>query len=588
MTAALDAEVRARLDRLNAAERRLVEIRLERILKRRNAVQLFRSPGHLAKFANPEVRQTDMMVALDKAVLAAEAGMQRRWIISTPPQEGKTLRLGTAAPLWFLLRDPSRRIVVASYEQNLASRSTLAVRQLVETYGGGYKGENRHGAEDHFGLVLDPDKAQQTNWQFADVPGRINGGMTAVGVGSAFTGRSADILVIDDAVKDAKAADSPQQRKVIWDWFRAVATTRLAGNAIIIVIGTRWHEDDLIGRLMRRDDAEPTQLWSRLVIRAQAESDDPLGRVPGEYLVSARKEGRDWHQIRRDVGERWWAALYQGRPAPEAGGVFKQEWFDRHRRTTAPELTTTKVFVDPADNEGDGDEAGVMCAGKGVDERYYLLADRSETMTSQRWLRVAFLVALEFGAEEVAYEQSLSGLKRTARQVWKDIAREARKLHELWKALPRQPWSRHADPAVLGDAVDALARDDADATEKAVLEANLVELWPWVPKALDFPISGIPIRAFPAKGSKTFRAKIIAPLFEGGHVSYVGFFPELEHQQISWQESQKSPDRMDTAVHAFTELSRIGGATRVQPAQGRIPTRTSRLQIARQAGGRRW
>jgi hypothetical protein len=588
LTAALEDEVRARLEKLNPGERRLAEIRLERILRRRKAVQEFRSPGHIAKFSNPEVRQTGMMVALDKAVLSAEAGLQRRWIISTTPQEGKTLRLGTAAPLWFLLRDPSRRIVVASYEQGLAARSCLAVRQLIETYGGGYKGENRHGAEDHFGLVLDPDKAMQTNWQVADVPGRVNGGMTAVGVGSAFTGRSADILVIDDAVKDAKAADSPQQRKVIWDWFRAVATTRLAGNAIIIVIGTRWHEDDLIGRLLRRDDAEPTPLWSRLVIRAQAESDDPLGRTAGEYLASARKEGRDWIQIRRDVGERWWAALYQGRPAPEAGGVFKQDWFDRYRRTEAPELVTTKVFVDPADNEGAGNEAGVMCAGKGVDERYYLLADRSDTMTSQRWLRVAFLMALEYGADEVAYEQSLSGLKRTARTVWKDMAREARKLHELWKALPRQAWPAHIDPKLLGQAVDELARDDADAVEKSVLESNLIELWPWVPVAINLPVSGVPIRAFPAKGSKTFRAKIIAPLFEGGHVSYVGWFPELEHQLITWQESQKSPDRMDTAVHAFTELSRIGGASKVQPAQGRMPTRTSRLEIARQAGGRRW
>lgn len=582
--------MRARLEQLNPGERRLAELRLERILKRRQAIRQFRSPGHIAKFANPEVVQTKMMVELDQAVIKADAGAERRWLISTPPQEGKTLRLGTAAPLWLLLRDPTRRIVVASYEQGIAARSTLAVRQLIESYGGGYKGDtDKVKQEDHLGLLLDPDRAQQTNWQLADVPGRVNGGMTAVGVGSAFTGRSADILIVDDAVKDAKAADSPQQRKVMKDWFQAVATTRLAGNAIMIVIGTRWHEDDLIGWLAKRDDAEPTQMWSRLMIRAQAEGDDPLGRKPGEFLTSARKEGRDWPQIRKDVGERWWAALYQGHPAPPAGGVFQQDWFDRHRVTKAPELIRTAVYVDPADNEGDGDEAGVMVIGKGVDEDFYLLADRSDHMTAGRWLRVAFLAALEFGADEVAYEQSLSGLKKQARVVWKDIAREARKLHELWRPFNGEKYPPSIPPDLLNKAVKALARDDADAVDKTNLEYNLIELWSLVPQAMDLPVSGVPVRSFPAKGSKTFRAKIIAPLYSGGHAHHVGFFPELEHQMISWQESQKSPDRMDTDVHGMTQMSKIGGPTTITRAKTKIPTRTSKIQIARAGqSGRRW
>lgn len=585
----LEAEIRAKLDQLNPNERRLAEIRLARIVKRKQAIKRFRSPGHVAKFTNPEVVQTEMMVSLDKAVIEAESGLQRRWVISTPPQEGKTLRVGTAACLWLLLRDPSRRIVVASYEQNLAARSTLAVRQLIETYGGGYKGDRQAAnQEDNFGLLLDPDKALQTNWQLADVPGRINGGLTAVGIGSSFTGRSADILVIDDAVKDAKAADSPGQRKAIWDWFQSVATTRLAGNAIVIVIGTRWHEDDLIGRILRQDEADPTPEWKRLVIRAQAGADDPLGRKPGEYLKSARKGGRDWVRIRKRVGERWWSALYQGDPHPPAGGIFQQEWFDRNRVKEAPELFKVGVWVDPADNEGDGDEAGVIVAGKGTDEQYYLLADRSDHMTSARWLRVAFLAALEFGAEEVAYEQSLSGLKRQAKQVWKDMAREFRKLDELWRPFHNQRRPKLPPEDLLRQAVDALVRDDATPVDRTNMEHNLIEMWQWVPNAVDLPISGIPVRAFPAKGSKTFRAKVIAPLFEGDHVKLVGHFPELEHQMISWQESQKSPDRMDTGVHAFTQLSKISGPSTISKAQGRLPLRTTRSRIPRQGESRRW
>lgn len=564
----VEDRVRAQLEQLNPGERRLAEIRLERILRRKKAVQEFPSPGHLAKFTNPDLRQTQMMVALDKAIIEADSGVARRWLISTPPQEGKTLRIGTSAALWLLLRDPSRRIVVASYEQGIAARSTLAVRQQIETYGGGYKGDNtRRSQEDHLGLLLDPDRAQQTNWQLADVPGRVNGGLTAVGVGSAFTGRSADVLIIDDAVKDAKAADSPQQRRVMKDWFRAVATTRLAGYAIVIVVGTRWHEDDLMGWLQREDDAEPTPQWSRLTIRAQAEGDDPLGRKPGEYLQSAR-EGRDWARIRRNVGERWWAALYQARPAPPSGGVFKLEWIERNRVNAAPELTRTGVWVDPADNEGEGDEAGVIVAGKGYNEDFYILADRSSHMTSGRWLRVAFLAGLEYGASEINYEQSLSGLKRQTRLVWKDMLREGRKLHALWHPFHGERYPLAPPPELLADAVVALARDDADAVERANLETNLIELWPLVPIMMDLPSAGLPVRSFPAKGSKTFRAKIVSPLYSGDHVHHVGHFPEYEHQLCSWMESRKSPDRMDTGVHALTQLSKAGGPVSIQRPTG--------------------
>lgn len=566
--ASLEETIRQKLDQLNPNERRLAEIRLERIVKRRRAVREFRSPGHVAKYTNPDVVQTEMMVALDKAVIQAETGMQRRWVISTPPQEGKTMRLGTATPLWLLIRDPSRRIVVASYEQGLAARSALAVRQLIESYGGGYKGDRASARqEDHFGLLLDPDRAQQTNWQLADVPGRINGGMTAVGVGSSFTGRSADILIVDDAVKDPKAADSALQRQVLWNWWQAVATTRLAGKAIVIVIGTRWHEDDLLGRIIREDEKEPTPEWSRLNIPAQAGADDPLGRKPGEYLRSAR-EGREWVKIRRRVGERWWAAMYQGNPHPISGGVFKQEWFDRNRVKEAPELARVSVFVDPADNEGGGDEAGIVVAGKGYDEDHYILADRSGAMTAGRWLRVAFLAALEFNATEIAYEQSLSGLKRTARQTWKDMVREFRVLNKLYKPLPNTPRPKLPPVDLLTKAVTLLVRDDATATDRVNQEHNLIEMWPFVPAALELPAIGLPIRAFPARGSKTFRARMIAPTFEGDHVKLLGHFPEAEHQMITWQESQKSPDRMDVFVHAITEHSKIGGPVDMRAAKG--------------------
>lgn len=579
----LRRRILAKLSELNPAERRLAQLRLDRILRRKRALAAYPSPGHLAKLLVPDTVQTKMMTALDQIAIAADSGFQRRWIISTPPQEGKTSRMGTAVPLWLLMRDPTRRIVVASYEQSVAGRSTLAVRQGIETYGGGYKGDRTYAhQDDQLGLLLDPDRAQQTNWNLIDGPGRRNGGMIAVGVGGALTGRSADVMIIDDAVKNSKQADSPQQRQMIWEWYQAVATTRLSPGAIVVVIGTRWHEDDLIGRLLAQDEDSRRPLFRHLIIPAIAKGDDPLGREPGEYLTSTRgRSPVEWDEIRRQVGERFWAALYMGEPSPPAGGVFQLAWLNRTRVPVAPELSVTEVYVDPADNEGDGDEAGVLTMARGIDGEIYVLADDSAQMTSGRWFRVAFLAALRADATAVRYEKSLSGLRRIARKAWKDLLREARKLHELdpFKHLegkrPHLP-----DEAIVYQAARDLARDDAEPEEIVALERALTELWPLVPKVLELPTTGIPVQSFQAKGTKTYRAKMVAPMVEWGKVHLVGrkhAYAELVHQLVSWQESQDSPDRMDTFVHGVARLGQTS-ETVIEPPKGNLPPRTTTAQ----------
>jgi hypothetical protein len=571
----LAADIRTRLEKLSPAEKHLAEIRVQRTARRKLAVRRFPTPGHLAKFIQPDTVQTPLMAALDRVLLECDSGMQRRWLISCPPQEGKSSRVPFIGSLWLLIRNPSRRIALASYEQQLAARSGLAVRQAIETYGGGYKGDRNANQDDEFGLILDPDNAKQANWSLADVPGRRNGGIVSVGVGSAFTGRAVDILIVDDPVKDAKAADSEEQRKVSHDWYRAVAETRLAGNPIVIVIQTRWHEDDLMGWLIRNDNLEETPQWARMFAPAIAGQADPLGRERGEYLTSARdRTPEDWERIRKNVGERWWWALYMCDPHPPEGGVFQHEWITRNRVKHAPELVRTEVYVDPADNEGDGDEAGCIVAGEGVDHRYYVLDDRSGHMTVGRWFRVAFLAALQWGATAVRYERSLSQLDKRARQAWRDLRREAVKLHELWSAhaMPEQGWPTQPRGGIVEQAAQELARDDATPEELLQLEAALTELWPLVPAALRLPVTGVPVSMMLAEGSKTFRAKMVAPVYEGDHVSHVGHFPELEHQQVSWMEGQDSPDRMDALVHGITELSRSAGGVEMSGARGQIST----------------
>mgnify|MGYP004704490447 CR=1 FL=1 len=183
--------------------------------------------------------------------------------------------------------------------------------------------------------------AAQHEWQLDG----HEGGVYTAGVGGALTGRPVDLLVIDDPVKDRKQADSQVYRDAVWDWWTDTAATRLAPGAPVVLILTRWHHDDLAGRLLGAEDGH---LWTVINIPAQAdhrpEKDqaDPLGREPGQFMDSARGRTRpQWEAIKVRSGPRTWASLYQGRPTPDAGDLFPAEWarFDQPMWIERPDGT---------------------------------------------------------------------------------------------------------------------------------------------------------------------------------------------------------------------------------------------------------
>ena len=593
MTAA--AGIEAILAQLTPEERVRLKPKLDRVLTHRAALRRFPTPGHLGQLFRPGWLQTPMLDAIDGAIMSAFRGEQLRWIINTPPQEGKTSRLQDGGA-WLLMNRPWLRIAYASYEQGVAAQSGLAIRQLYETHGSGYVGQAESpDREDVLGLLLDPNRGMQTNWALADVPGRKGmrpGGVLSVGIGSAFTGRPADVLIVDDPLKDAKAADSPVIRRAVRDWFQSVASTRLAPGAIVIVIQTRWHEDDLTGWLLAEDSAKPSPRYRHLNIPARAEGlteqgrctcrdcverPDALGRAPGEYLLSAR--GRtvpEWRQIEEDVGQRWWYALYQGRPTPPEGGIFQRAWFDRNRVAEPPELAMVMTVVDPADNMGDGDEAGIITGGIDRDGRIYVLADDSGHYTVARWVRVALFAMMRHNSSRLVYEQSLSGLNRAIAAEWKAIRRQARQLAARGDV---NDWPRVPDMVVLDAAVEALTDVDDTEVEQAALRRELAELWPHVPRVMDMPQAGPPVKRIKPQGTKTFRAEMVSPTYEQDRVSHVGHLVKLEHQMATWLATQDSPDRMDAAVHLVTELGKVGGQSRIEAPSSTpsLPGRQRRL-----------
>lgn len=290
--------------------------RMLRELRRRRkdaARRRYPTPGALAKRLDDSTRNPPHLVKIDEKLVRVADGDCKRLLITMPPQEGKSERTSHYGALWFLLQNPELRIAIASYEQETARRWGQVIRNDLVTY--------------RLGLELQEDSRAAARWNVAG----HRGGVYCVGIGGALTGRAVDVLLIDDPVKDRAQADSEAARKAAWDWWTDVARTRLAPHAPVILIMTRWHDDDLAGRILANDSEGE---WEVLHIPAVADHDpergetDPIGRQPGEPLPSARQwEPGRWESVRRDVGERSWNALYQGRPAPAEGDIWLRSWW---------------------------------------------------------------------------------------------------------------------------------------------------------------------------------------------------------------------------------------------------------------------
>lgn len=235
-------------------------------------------------------------------------GQTRNLFIELPPRHGKSLTVSETFPSYYLGKNPDKRIIAISYSQALARKF-------------GRLNRNKFG---EFGVTLFDEKLSMTNASQTDwgLEGR-NGGMIATGIGGSITGQGADVLIIDDPFKNAEEANSSTIRNKVWDEWESTLSTRLHKGASVIIIMTRWHEDDLIGRLLKRSSRE----WNRIRLPAIAEDDDLLGREPGEPLAPELGFDEKWAEEKKiEVGSRAWAALFQQRPSPAGGNIFKRHW----------------------------------------------------------------------------------------------------------------------------------------------------------------------------------------------------------------------------------------------------------------------
>lgn len=248
-----------------------------------------------------------------------EAGRRDRVILVLPPRHGKSELASRRFPAWCLGRDPAKHIIAASYNSDLANDFGREVRNIIAS-------------PDYRtlfpGVELAADSRAANRWHTTQ-----GGSYVAAGVGTAVTGRGADVLLIDDPLKDRVDADSEVMKTRLWEWYRSTAYTRLSPRGVVVVIETRWAEDDLVGRLLAEQGAGGDQ-WYVIELPAISPAGEALWpeRYPIELL----------ERIRTTLGPREWSALFQGQPAPEEGNFFLADWFRPYRET--PPLATLGIY----------------------------------------------------------------------------------------------------------------------------------------------------------------------------------------------------------------------------------------------------
>lgn len=263
-----------------------------------------------------------------EALMRVERGEIKRLLITMPPRHGKSMLASQYFPAWYLGRNPTKEIIMASYSGELASDFGRKVRNIVD----------EPDFQACFNVKLAEDSKAKNRWHT-----NKKGGYVAAGVGGAITGRGADILLIDDPFKDREEAESQVIRDKVYDWYTSTAITRLTPNGAVVIIHTRWHDDDLIGRIL----AKEPEKWEHLNFPATAEEDEEF-RKRGDPLWPQRYSYEALMNIKNSVGPYDWACLFQQNPINEETQEFKKSFFKYYRETDLPPGMRIITAIDPA------------------------------------------------------------------------------------------------------------------------------------------------------------------------------------------------------------------------------------------------
>lgn len=313
-----------------------------------------------------------------------------RLMIFMPPGSAKSTYGSKLFPQYFLGRNPQLSVILASHTAELAEGWGRKIRNGMQ--------------EPEFGEIFPTvgvasDNASAGRWATNQA-----GEFFAAGVGGSVTGRRADLGVIDDPVASREDADSERVRQKTWDWYTNDFLTRLKPGAKQVLIMTRWHEDDLAGRLLEREKAK----WKVLKLPMVAGSSDPLGREEGERLWPEWFTDEMLETAQADA--RSWISLYQQEPRPAEGAEFKRTWINRYAQP--PKLLNKILLVDPAGdpskakgNRKKSDFTAMWVVGLGSDENAYIVDGIRDRLNLTQRADAVFALHKKHKPMQTRYEQ---------------------------------------------------------------------------------------------------------------------------------------------------------------------------------------
>jgi hypothetical protein len=316
------------------------------------------------RFTYPHYQVAKHHRIIADALQKLESGEIKRLILNIGPQRGKTELATVRFIPWWLGRNPDRPVIAISYGSDPVERFSRNARDVMKS---------EEYARVFPGITLDAASQSVTYWQ---IKGH-RGGLRAASIGGAVTSFPADLIIIDDPHKDVQTAESEAERKQVLDFYTGVAYNRLSPDGRILIIQTRWVENDLTGHVLEQQK-HGGDAWTIITIPAVANPEievDDDGReiyVGGDPLWPERWSLDDYNRIRRNIGERDWQAQYMCQPSPPEGSLFKKSWF-----TISPRAPDGLQWVRAWDLATTEKETGSFTAGA------LLAVDVSKTI----WIR---------------------------------------------------------------------------------------------------------------------------------------------------------------------------------------------------------
>ncbi len=325
-------------------------------------------------------------------------GESPRVMIFMPPRHGKSEEATKKFPAWVLGKQPDFPVIVSTYSQDLSTKFGQGTRDLM----------NSQNYQAIFKTRLREDSKAKASWMTDS-----GGGYEAVGVGGAITGKGFKIGIVDDPIKNDEEAESQVIRDKVYDWYKTTFYTRQEGNAAIIVIQTRWHDDDLAGRLVK-DELESVangekdyDKWEVINFPAIATQDEQF-RKEGEPLWPEKFSLEQLNKTKKVLGPYKWSALYQQNPVDAEAQEFKKPWFKYRKLEELARMTTRNFLtIDPASAmRGDSDNIGAVLNMVDRENKWNFMAWKLR-MNAPDLINFIFKVKAEYGFEKVGIEEGV-------------------------------------------------------------------------------------------------------------------------------------------------------------------------------------